>query len=144
MNLGPNTNTPLLIRAVFLEDLKPIVKIYKGSDTGILQNAALTEDFGIPVCVAESNKQIVGCLFLHLCPSDPSKVTSRICVPKEFEGKGIEQLLRQKTNEKISQLQPAKNKADYDQYVGHAFGFDEVPLFKGAVSRFVNWLNLCD
>lgn len=140
-----NDNQHFLLTDVYLEDLKSIVSIYRNGES--VQGLPLNDNFGIPVCVARQDRQIVACFFLCMDASDQANITSHIRIDQRFEGSGIEQLFHQKVAEKIRLKLKNDNavlEADQDKFLGYAYGFERPQLFKAAVTRFVNWLNACE
>src|SRR5690606_3600291 len=92
---NPADREQILIRDVYLSDMKGIIDIYQeNKNTGAL---IFGDDFGIPVRIVEVSRRIAAVLSL-LTPQSPfqetlGEIKGIIRILKEFEDAGIEQLL---------------------------------------------------
>ena len=137
----PIDKKQVLVRDVFLSDLKEIVEIYRKNKRN--SDLRIEDDFGIPVRIVEINRRIVASL--SLVPTD-DEVRGVIRSLEEFEDSDPERLLVEDFRKKTASEAIVVNNVIFptsSEYrnIPAVYGFAGLPAFRFALSRLIRWLN---
>ncbi len=129
----------LRLRSVEVNDLKTITAIYRATQTKAAQSVdttVISEDFGIPVCVVEVDKNIAGYLSLHTTGTAQPSVNTLAHLCDAYTRNGMEETVKQMIEaETIPHTDAAA--------ICRAYGFENVSELRASTQKLVRWLNDC-
>lgn len=121
-------------RSVYLSDLKSIINLY--SENNGAQNTVhhakskLTNDFGLPLSIAELNQKIIAYSSVHIDKS--GKAAIKICTNNESGNTQFIEQLEHFTKNKFHENWGKNQDTISEQQI------------KQAIENLISWLNLCD
>lgn len=120
------------IRNVYVTDLHKIISIYTEENTNFSaehQNSpfAVTEKFGLPLALADYNKDVLGYAYVSI--NELEKPEIHLIFRKEFEKEKTKKLLNEYAKKVFSSMYPTEQQ-DYP-------GLDRY------IKKFIDWLNRC-
>jgi hypothetical protein len=135
MNTQIDKTKIVKIRPAYLSDLHTIKSIYRELNREysfqhiLLQTCEneLTEDFGVPVAVAEYKKEIIGYACIIMNPVNQSQ-TRQFC-KKEYKDTEIEQQLNEYAKKILCSMYEKNKQYHYK--------------LNSNIERFILWLNRC-